>query len=150
MEKFIQFTDELRCGVGELDNLHEVLADVLSELHAAIKLRQGDEAVQELLQKVEDHARICFAVEESLMRILGYPGYEAHEAQHKVLLARLPKLRDREFAGNQSASSELIDFLRSWLINHILVSDKDCSSFFLACGVQPQRKRKPWAVFGTG
>jgi hemerythrin len=146
MEKFVNFSEELRGGVEELDSQHEVLADLVNDLHRSIKLRDGGQAVREILYKLEDYSRIHFAVEESLMRILAYPGYQEHKSQHEVLVAQMSHLREKVSSGKQSISFELMHFLKSWLINHILVSDKDCSSFFLACGVQPQPKSKSWSA----
>jgi hemerythrin len=146
MGKVIEFQEEPAARVEELGSVHEVLSGLISELHAAIEQRRGGQAVQEVLRKLTEYGQVHFAVEESLMRVLGYPGYEQHKAEHEELVEQIWNLRQKLYAGKHSITFELMHFLRSWLANHILVSDKDCRSFFAGRGVQPRAVKR----FGRG
>ena len=83
MAKFVEWSDVLSVGIEEIDAQHKVLVDLVNEMHQAIHQRRGSDAVREILAQLADYTRIHFAVEESLMRILGYPGYDDHKAEQE-------------------------------------------------------------------
>jgi len=145
MTNFVTWSDELSVGIEEIDNQHKVLVDLINEMHTAIQERRGSEAVQHVLSKLADYTRIHFAVEESLMRLLGYPGYDEHKAKHEELIAHMVELQEKVASGKTAISFELMHFLKLWLTKHIMESDKEYSSFFLNAGAGVKLKKRSWA-----
>jgi hemerythrin len=137
VEKSAKLCTERRIGIEELDDQHHVLDELIDEMHRALSQRKGSRAVGEILDKLEDYSRVHFSIEESLMRILGYPGYEQHKTEHENLVAQLSELKEKVEAGKQSVSFQLLHFLKRWLTNHVATSDKSCHDFFVAVGAQP-------------
>lgn len=89
--ELIRWTPELSVGIDEIDSQHKELVDVLNQLHVAIMERHATPRhaardAAEILNRLVDYTRIQFAVEEALMRLLEYPDYEAHKAQHEELV----------------------------------------------------------------
>ena len=150
MTEFIEWTDELSVGIEEIDEQHRVLVDLVNEMHQAITDQRGSEVVSDILEKLADYTRIHFAVEESLMRILQYPDYEPHKEQHEKLIAHLRELRGKVESGQTAIGFELMHFLRNWLTQHILGTDKEYVDHFLNAGIQPAtsnpKKRRSWAA----
>lgn len=144
MAKFVEWSDDLSVGVEEIDEQHKVLVDMINDMHEAIHQRHGSDAVQEILAKLADYTRIHFAVEESLMRILNYPEYEAHHEQHKELLAHVVELQEKVRTGKTSIGFELMHFLKVWLTKHIMESDKEYTEHFLNAGAKPKLHKKSW------
>ena len=144
MAKFVEWSDELSVGVEEIDEQHKVLVGLVNEMHEAIHQRHGSEVVREILGKLADYTRIHFAVEESLMRILGYPGYEEHKEQHEELLAHVVELVEKVDSGKTAIGFELMHFLKIWLTKHIMESDKEYGDHFLSAGASPRLKKKSW------
>jgi hemerythrin len=144
MSEFIPWSDELSVGIEEIDEQHKVLVGLVNRMHDAIEEHHGSEAVVEILTELADYTKIHFAVEESLMRILGYPGYEDHKVIHDELLEHVVELQDKVAAGRTAISFELMHFLRTWLSKHIMEEDMQYSGFFLASGVKPELKKKSW------
>ena len=145
MSKFVEWSDELSVGIEEIDNQHKVLVDLVNEMNEAIQHRRGNEVVREILSRLADYTRIHFAVEESLMRILGYAGYEAHKVQHEELLGHVLELQDKVHSGRAAIGFELMHFLKFWLTKHIMESDKNYSEFFLQAGAGATLKKTSWA-----
>lgn len=79
MSEFIVWSDELSVGIEEIDEQHKVLVNLINRMHNAIAEKHGSEVVSGILAELVDYTKIHFAVEESLLRILGYPGYEEHK-----------------------------------------------------------------------
>ncbi|MCX7289508.1 bacteriohemerythrin [Janthinobacterium sp.] len=143
MTKFFEWTDELSVGIQEIDEQHKVLIDLLNELHEAIRQHHGSEASVTILGRLADYTRTHFTVEESLMRILGYPEYDAHKLHHEDLIKQMNDLQAR-LAGGEAITFELMHFLRNWLTHHIMEGDKRYTEHFLSRGAQAAWHKKSW------
>ena len=143
MSKFIEWSSELSVGIEEIDAQHQVLVDLLNQIHDAIQQRHGAEATQGIIAKLGEYTRVHFAVEESLMRILHYPDYERHKNEHDKLIEQLVDLQGRLNSG-KAVSFELAHFLKVWLTKHIMESDQRYSSYFLEQGIKPKLSKQSW------
>ena len=144
MSKLVEWSDELSVGIQEIDEQHKMLVDLLNQLHEAIHKRHGSEATRKILDELADYTRIHFAVEESLMRVLEYPDYEAHKHEHENLIQQMVDLKQKLDTGTHSISFELLHFLKVWLTKHILESDREYSPHFLSKGVNASWQKKSW------
>jgi len=146
MGKFVEWSDVLSVGIEEIDVQHQVLVGLVNDMHEAIRLHHSSDVVHGILDKLAEYTRIHFAVEESLMRILGYPDYETHKTQHEHLVQAVQDLQQKVASGKASVGFELMHFLKVWLTKHIIESDKEYSAFFLDSGAHPKLKKKSWAA----
>lgn len=146
MGKFIEWSDELSVGIEEIDEQHKVLVALVNQMHDAIHERHGSEAVHGILAQLADYTRIHFAVEESLQRILHYPGYDKHKLEHEELIQHMRELQEKVASGRAAVSFELMHFLKLWLTKHIMGSDREYGSYFLEAGLQPKLKKRSWAT----
>jgi hemerythrin len=64
------------------------------------------------------------------MEILGYPGRGPHIDEHKGFIKVIADLERRSITHNDITETEIIEFLRHWLLNHIATSDKDYSHYY--------------------
>ena len=145
MPKFVDWTDELSVGIEEIDAQHKVLVGLVNEMHEAIHKRLGGEVVREILDKLTDYTRIHFAVEESLMRIFGYPGYDEHKFEHEGLIRHVQDLQHKVDTGKTAIGFEVMHFLKFWLTKHITESDRSYSGYFIGAGLKPQLGKRSWA-----
>ncbi|MCW8932625.1 MAG: bacteriohemerythrin [Gammaproteobacteria bacterium] len=144
MSVFIKWSDELSVGIEEIDEQHKVLVNLINKMHDAIDHHHGSDTVEEILVELADYTKIHFAVEESLMRILDFPGYDEHKEIHDELLEHVVQLHEKVASGKTAISFELMHFLKSWLSKHIMEEDTQYSAFFLATGAKPKLKKKSW------
>ena len=138
MSKFVEWSNELSVGIEEIDTQHQVLVDLLNQIHEAIQQRHGAEVTQDIVLKLDEYTRVHFAVEESLMRILHYPDYERHKEEHDQLIARLAGLHAKLDEGKGALGFELAQLLKHWLTKHIMEVDQRYVSHFLARGISPE------------
>jgi hemerythrin len=144
MKKFIEWSEELSVGIQEIDEQHKVLVNCVNELHDALDQKRGFEVTAGILSKLDEYTRVHFAVEESLMRIMGYPEYERHKKEHDNLIEQLTTIREKYTADHHSVTFELMYFLKQWLTHHILETDKHYSPYLLARGIKPQLSKRSW------
>jgi hemerythrin len=143
MSLLIEWNDALSVGIQEIDEQHKILVNLLNELHDAIRQHHGRDASIAVMQRLADYTRIHFTVEESLMRILGYPEYETHKGHHEELIRQMQDLQARLNQG-EAVSFELLHFLRNWLTNHIMEGDQRYVEHFLSRGAQKSWHKKSW------
>ena len=144
MSNFVDWDDTLSVGIEEIDEQHKVLVDLVNKMHEAIHQRHGSDVVIGILSDLAEYTRIHFAVEESLMRILNYPDYDNHKQVHEELLHTVADLQEKVASGKKSIGFELMHFLKTWLVKHIMEEDMQYSGFFLQAGAQPKLGKKSW------
>ncbi len=125
MSVTFEWSAEFSVGIPEIDEQHMMLFSLLNQLGAAIHEKHGSSACTRILDELVEYTRLHFALEESLMRLSGYPGLEAHKRLHRDLIDDVGVLRAKVQQGKAAISFELMQFLRRWLTRHILQSDQE-------------------------
>lgn len=131
-----RWTEAYRVNVAELDRQHQDLFDAINELDLALSTGEGDVVIASLLEKLMKYAEDHFAAEEALMEKHGFPGLSTHRAQHKVFRHKIAIFLASHKAHKASVPVSLLLFLREWLKDHLLKTDKQYSAFFNARGVE--------------
>jgi hemerythrin len=123
-------------GVKALDEDHKRMVGMLNELHDGIMLGQAKEALGRVLDGLVNYTQTHFAREEQLFSQADYPGALAHKTEHNELTKRVMDLQMRYKNGAQLALTlETVNFLKSWLLNHIQISDKRYGPHLNAKGI---------------
>ncbi|CRI65153.1 putative Bacteriohemerythrin [Thiocapsa sp. KS1] len=146
MNKFVEWSAALSVGIDEIDAQHQALIDLINEMQDAVVEGVERERQLEVLGRLAEYTKIHFAVEESLMRIFGYPDYERHKGQHEGLIRNMLDLQHRLALDQTPVDDSLMRHLRHWLLDHILQSDQDYSRFFLASGALSRHQKASWAT----
>jgi len=119
----MQWKDEYSVGVAEIDDQHKGIIELFSVIDSAIGNRERWSEVFFKLEQLRDHARFHFAVEESLMRMHGYPKLSEHIEQHKHFLAKLDQLQMTTLS--HQVTMDTIHYLRNWYGEHMMDADQD-------------------------
>ncbi len=121
----IAWSEAFSVGNPLLDSDHRILIDLLIQLYDAIDTGQSRDVVGSVLSALSEYAEHHFRREEGMMAACGYPGLEAHKAEHRQMEARVRDTRDRYRAGERGALDEhVVELLKKWLTQHIQVTDK--------------------------
>jgi hemerythrin len=122
--------------VREIDEQHKKLIDLINSLHDAMVEGKAKDAMGELLRDLVSYADTHFVLEEKYMSRFNYPGNIAHQYEHKAFTQKVLDFQKNFNEGKILFSLEVMNFLKSWLINHILITDMRYSSFFNENGLQ--------------
>lgn len=123
-------------GVQAMDDQHGILMDALNELRVALLKGNDCRTVREMLSRVNELMRMHVESEERLLALHGFPGLEAHRAEHQRLLGRLAQF-DIRFEQRQTAQVyELVEYLRKWFTTHTGVAGQKYGPWLQKCGVQ--------------
>lgn len=128
---WIALGEEHLIGISVVDEQHQMLVNLINELHESIKspqkkVRQNAVAMYD---KLISFTEIHFMTEARLMSEAGYPQSDAHSRAHKFLLAELRYLKTRIIEGGELKSFQ---FLKDWLVAHIERDDKQMGEFLRA------------------
>lgn len=121
---FLDWRSDWDTGMGEMDRQHQRLVHLINDLHDAMKVGQGAGRVGTVLHWLQDYTETHFQQEEALLRSRKWPGLNRHLVLHHELLDQLGRYVSDHDAGRHVSSLDISDFLRDWLINHIVQEDK--------------------------
>ena len=111
---------------------------ITQRLYEALKVEQGDEQIDTLLQAWVEHTVAHFAREERLMLAHGFPPYPVHQGEHELALETLRKVQSDWLSGRNRAELEQYikyDWSR-WLFNHISTMDMVTANFLSQFDIQ--------------
>ncbi len=129
------WNDQLSVNIKLVDSQHKRLVDLLNNFHDAMKLGKGREAMAKTLSELVDYTCYHFTTEEDLFATHKYPEWLRHKHEHDALTKQAKDLNERCSRGELMPTAETMKFLKDWLSNHILVSDKKYSPFLNGKGV---------------
>ena len=132
---FMEWSDTLSVNIKEIDEQHKKLLAMINELHEAMKTGRGKEVTEKTLGGLIAYVGTHFATEEALMEKHNYPGFLAHKGEHAKLTAQAKDIHQQFQQGKAVVNVELMNFLKSWLQNHILGTDKKYVPFLNSKGV---------------
>jgi hemerythrin len=121
---FIDWVPDYSVGVGKFDDQHRKLVALINELHEGMRAKKGKEVVDKVLDGLVDYTKTHFKAEEDAFRANGYPQADVHVKQHADLLKQVGELHAKHHAGALFVTVETLEFLSSWLKNHIQKADK--------------------------
>lgn len=125
----IEWNETLSVSVDLFDRQHSRLIDLINDLHSAMMSGKGRTIISKILNDLVEYTRYHFQAEEELLSKHAYPGLEEHRKQHVQFVGKVQALTEKQEQGGLFVPMEVLDFLNSWLINHIKGEDKKYSSF---------------------
>lgn len=116
--------DRFSVGVKQFDDDHREMVNLLNDLHSALKAGQARDVLGPLLSKLADYARLHMSDEEVAMERYGYSELASHTREHAEFAEHVANIRRTLDASHVASAIDLMDFLRTWLFNHIMGTDR--------------------------
>jgi hemerythrin len=163
--KQIVWNEQWELGVTLLDSQHKKLVSVINELamvrmnliftthpSQVVKLKHQRWMIGAALDELIAYTEYHFSAEEELMKQYGYKESKQHKAAHANFTKRIVEFRERYVRYEiLDLGEDLLHFLRDWLFNHILRSDKEmCRKIGLIKNSEPSVEsitRRTWNQF---
>ena len=130
----IHWDSRIQFNIQSVDRQHKRLVDLINSINRAMKLRKGREIVDTIFADLVDYTKRHFGDEEELMRKYGYEGLADQETQHRHFVKKMTELHQQVKTGNAMVTMDLMDFLKNWLVKHIMGSDKKYQPLFKSKG----------------
>lgn len=140
LQSLVAWSDEFNLGMPEIDAQHKVLLDLINQVWRAVVSNAGHAQTLAIVDELEKYTLTHFTAEEIFMREIDYQHFVDHKDEHQKFVARVVEEKAKIAAG-QNVSLDLVHFLKDWLINHILVSDKQYAQEYM-------KRREPQSTLG--
>lgn len=120
--RLIEWNSSFDVGIEEINRQHRRLIFIANELYR-LSLRDGAElGAERVIGALVNYTRTHFHYEELMLERHEYGDLTAHKKQHAKLIADLQQFA-RQVERGEPVVSELLEFVKSWLINHISKTD---------------------------
>jgi hemerythrin-like metal-binding protein len=121
-------------GVAEIDRQHHILVDTLNDAQTKLSDETDDPLFEQITRDLLAYAIYHFNTEEQFMQQYDYisispEAAKAHLAAHRSFSEQVVELRDEARTGKPGSRDELLAFLKNWLTNHIMTTDKSLGQF---------------------
>ena len=121
------WNESLSVGIQQVDDDHKVLIALLNELSDS---KLDPRKVRRIISELIDYTQYHFRREEAIMEACGYPHLDDHRRVHRHLTDKMEQyaeiwLKDE----GAEVIQELLELLRTWLINHIMKVDAEIQAF---------------------
>jgi hemerythrin-like metal-binding protein len=123
MEILIKWTSKYSVQSELIDKQHKKLCDMINELYDAFVNARAKEKSEKILKDMAEYAVYHFSTEEDLFERYNYSLTEEHKQEHQAFVAKVQEFLNKYQKGDVMLSYEIMNFLKDWLLNHILVSD---------------------------
>lgn len=114
----VEWSNELKTGIEEVDLQHRQFVDFLNQFHEACQDRHK---VRRVIDGLRGYVSYHFTFEESLMEGSGYRFMRAHKKVHELISKRLTEIHQRFNAGDDV--TERLENLLSKCYDHIQNDD---------------------------
>lgn len=118
------WSDDLSVGNQFIDADHKKLIQLINDFHNAMEQGRGNDVIGKVLNNLIIYTKEHFQREQNEMQRIHYPKYLVHKLEHEKLIKDVLELQQNFAKGTSMLSLKVSKFLRDWLVNHILQTDK--------------------------
>lgn len=136
-EEFIKWSADLSVKVPSIDEQHKQLVVLVNRLHNAMQSGESSSVMKSVFMELAKYTVSHFQYEEKLFDQFDYENTTAHKEKHQGLVSQVQELQSKfENEAGFLVGMEVMEFLRSWLVDHIMVEDKMYSNCLVSNGVE--------------
>jgi hemerythrin-like metal-binding protein len=128
------WSSELELGIKYIDDQHIKLVEMINALYKTM-IEDNVSAQGPILKELAEYAVWHFENEEKIFEEHGYSDAVAHKKSHDGLLSKVTDIVNGFEAGEVKISIDVMNFLKDWLVNHIMKTDKAYVPFFKEIGI---------------
>ncbi|MBT3634539.1 MAG: hemerythrin family protein [Candidatus Marinimicrobia bacterium] len=131
----VEWKEAYTVNIIEIDTQHKKLVDLINELHAALISGTGTKVLNKILNDLVNYTLYHFDTEEKFFDLYEYPESAEHKKAHKDLVQQVAALQKKHNDGEKVLTIDVMNFLRDWLQDHIVGTDKKFGPFLNSKGV---------------
>jgi len=122
-------------GFKVIDEQHHHLVDMLNKLFDSYNDDAESEALESILNELEDYAKEHFATEEKYFKEFGFEGAEAHIVAHRGFEKSVKKLKEEFAQKGVSVIEKVTELIGRWFLDHEEKFDKGYVECFKGHGL---------------
>jgi hemerythrin len=132
----IVWNDTLATGIQAMDDQHKILVNIINDIYQGLSGKYNRISLQRIILELRGYIDYHFGAEERLMSEhdfgFAHPDeHEIHLRQHQNFIDRLAEMEQYLEHNKPVFYEDLFIFLRDWLANHILNTDRKLAAFLM-------------------
>jgi hemerythrin-like metal-binding protein len=141
----IRWVPEMSVGHPDLDEDHRRLIDLINQLVTADAANDRS-IIESVLDELIQYTDVHFAREENYLADIGFPQLDHHARQHGDMRRKVAAFHASFFNGLPGRlGTDIVEFLCSWLSQHILMEDRSYRLFAESTGRPANTRSTPAA-----
>lgn len=128
---YFSWQDIYKLGIEKVDIQHQKLVELISDLLELVILENNHQKIEDILNELIKYTEYHFAEEEKLMIELNFPNFEVHKKIHQSFVEKINEFYAKYSRGEIALEIQILNYLKTWLINHILITDKEFANFYI-------------------
>lgn len=126
---WIKWDNKYQTGYKRIDDQHRELVNIINDLYeTGVVGDLSNEYVRRsfnaIIKRTIDYATYHFSYEEKIMKAINYSIAKEHISKHRSFSIKVVEEVNKYDNGDNLVIEDFIEFLKNWLINHIIVEDK--------------------------
>ncbi len=122
--------------IPSIDEQHKQLINYVNQLHDAMMEGKASDEVAPILNGLINYTATHFKHEEDFFDKFNYAETDEHKRIHADLVKQVMDFKTKFDAGEATLSSDLMEFLKEWLMTHIMQEDKKYMECLKSNGAQ--------------
>ncbi|GFO69135.1 hypothetical protein GMLC_27140 [Geomonas limicola] len=120
----IEWSSDLSVGIETIDEQHLKLIELLQGLEDAVRIGKDAGLIEDTITNLFNYAKVHFATEEDLLKKHKYPEEKLHQMEHNKFITKAFEFRENFDARKPGLNIEVVNFLSSWILSHIQITDQ--------------------------
>lgn len=125
----VEWSKDFSVKVSLMDDEHKVLFNLINDLNNAMLDGQSSDKIGQILDSLINYTEYHFSHEENMLKKISYPGISEQEKYHKMFVNKMKEFKTDLEVGEILLSVKIIDFLKDWLVSHIVNIDTKYSGY---------------------
>jgi len=134
IDELISWSSKIETGIKKFDDQHKELVRLLNKFYSAINEGRSKSVLGEILKELANYTVYHFQSEEEAFRQFNFPEKDEHIRIHKDLVNQVVKIIKDFEAGKDVVSVNLLQFLKEWVVKHIMGDDMKYGKYFKQIG----------------
>ncbi len=131
----VQWNPSFSVQVKEMDAQHQVLIEIVNQLHEAMRAGKGSQEIGAIVDQMIAYSQRHFQQEEQLLANQQYPGLLHQKGEHRAFIQKAQEFKQKAAQGQAALSVTVSGYLKDWWTNHIQVEDKKYSQYLNTRGI---------------
>ena len=132
----IIWSENLSVKIELFDLQHRKLIELINSFYNNVRKGAGKENFLMFTKSLKDYTIYHFSAEEKIMQEHDFPGLDSHKIEHSIFIEQVIFYEEMFKSGKALIILDVINFVKDWVINHVMGTDKKYSDFLVAKGVQ--------------
>ncbi len=132
----VKWNDNYSVNIAEIDIQHRVFIKLINKLLKSVANGTSKEIISSIFKDLTVYAAIHFETEEDYFEKFNYPESSFHKQQHEDIAKKIEEFKKRNEEGREILDSEIVYFLISWFISHVMLIDKRFTKYLTENGLK--------------